>query len=308
MIAAQARIVVGVDFSDASRTALEHAISLSVKLDGELVLLHSWNPTGWVSEPEMAEGGEGWLDAAQGLARVRLEDWGERARQAGARVETRLEPGAASRSITRVAGEHRPTLAVVGRRGHARLAHVLLGSVSERVVRLAPCPVLVVPKDTATAEPPERLLVGVDFSRASRDALDVAIRLARELGARRGLVLAHAYPGERQGERQLYLEGWSELAHRGKWPYDEEALENWAATRLAGGVEMDARVVDGRPETALVEIAKSARCDWIVVGVQGRTALADLLIGRTTDRVLKLSDRPVLAVPATPASLEDATS
>jgi nucleotide-binding universal stress UspA family protein len=164
--------------------------------------------------------------------------------------------------------------------------------------------VLVVPRDTATAESPERLLVGVDFSRASRDALDVAIRLARELGARRGLVLAHACPGK----RQLYLEGWSELAHRGKWPYDEEALENWAAPRLAGGVEMDARVVDGPPETALVEIAKSARCDWIVVGVQGRTALADLLIGRTTDRVLKLSDRPVLAVPATPASLEDATS
>ena len=139
-----------------------------------------------------------------------------------------------------------------------------------------------------------RIVVGVDFSRASRDALDVAIRLGRDLGARRGLVLAHAYPGE----RQLYLEGWSELAHRGKWPYDQEALENWASPRLASGVEMDARVVDGPPETALVELAKNTHCDWIVVGVQGRTALADLLIGRTTDRVLKLADRPVLAVPS----------
>jgi hypothetical protein len=65
---------------------------------------------------------------------------------------------------------------------------------------------------------------------------------------------------------------------------------------------MDARVVDGPPETALVEIAESTRCDWIVVGVQGRTALADLLIGRTTDRVLKLVDRPVLAIPSATAS------
>ena len=116
MMTAQASIVAGVAFSDASRRDLDHAISLSMKLGAELVLPHSWNPTGWVSEAEMIEGGEGWLDAAQELARARLEDWGESARQAGARVATRLEPGAASRAITRVAQAHRANLVVVGRR------------------------------------------------------------------------------------------------------------------------------------------------------------------------------------------------
>jgi nucleotide-binding universal stress UspA family protein len=184
---------------------------------------------------------------------------------------------------------------IVGRKGHAGLEHVLLGSVSERVVRLASCPVLVVPEEAATPECPQRLLVGVDFSGASREALDAAVRLARDLDARRGLVLVHAYPGE----RQLWLESGSELAHRSKWPYDQEALESWAAPHLSPGVEMEARVVDAPPETALVDVARTTQCDWIVVGVQGRTALADLLIGRTTDRVLKLADRPVLAVPST---------
>jgi nucleotide-binding universal stress UspA family protein len=164
--------------------------------------------------------------------------------------------------------------------------------------------VLVVPNDTETAEPPQRLLVGVDFSPASRDALDAAVLLARALAARRGLVLAHAYPGE----RQLWLESGVEMAHHAKWPYDQEALEKWAAPRLAPGVEMEARLVDGPPETALVEAAKNMQCDWIVVGVQGRSALADLLIGRTTDRVLKLADRPVLAVPSTTASPAEVTS
>jgi nucleotide-binding universal stress UspA family protein len=304
MAMTRACILVGVDFSDASRRALDHAIPLCIKLDAELVILHSWNPTGWVSEAEMAEGGEGWLDAAQELARARLEVWGEYAQRAGARVETRLEPGAASNSITRIAGELRPTLVVIGRRGRARLAHVLLGSVSERVVRLAPCSVLVVPKDTDTAEPPKRLLVGVDFSPASRDSLDVAIRLARDLKARRGLVLAHAYPGE----RQLWLESGTEIAHHAKWPYDQQALEDWVAPHLTPEVEIDTHIVDGPPETALVEFAKTTRCDWIVVGVQGRTALAELLIGRTTDRVLKLADRPVLAVPAPTASPGKVTS
>jgi nucleotide-binding universal stress UspA family protein len=157
--------------------------------------------------------------------------------------------------------------------------------------------VLVVPKDTATLEPPERLLVGIDFSLGSRDALDAAIRLARKLGARRGLVLVHVSPGE----QELYLEGWSELIRRDKWRYDKEVLETWAAGRFSAGVEMDVRVVDGRSETALVEVAKNTDCDWIVVGAQGRTPLAELLIGRTADRVLKLADRPVLAVPSTAA-------
>ncbi len=55
------------------------------------------------------------------------------------------------------------------------------------------------------------IVAGVDCSRASRDALDVTVRLARDLGALRGLVLAHAYPGE----RQLWLENGSELAWGG---------------------------------------------------------------------------------------------
>ena len=296
-MAPQACIVVGVDFSDASRRALDHAIPLSVRLDAELVLLHSWNPTGWVSGPEVAEGGEDWLDAARELARARLEEWGERARQAGALVQTQLEQGPASRSIIKATWQQKPTLAVVGRRGHSRLAHVLLGSVSERVVRKASCPVLVVPEGTATSEPPEHLLVGVDFSLASRDALDAAIRLARDLGARRGLAVVHAYPGD----RELYLEGWSELVHRDRCPYSNEVLQTWVARRCAAGVEMDVHAVDGRPETVLVEVAKKTDCDWIVVGAHGRTALAELMIGRTTDRVLKLADRPVLVVPSTAA-------
>ena len=85
---------------------------------------------------------------------------------------------------------------------------------------------------------------------------------------------------------------------------------DYYANRLLDWRIRDGRIecVEGRPETALVEIAKDTHCDWIVVGVQGRTALADLLIGGTTDRVLKLADRPVLAVPATTVDAGNVTS
>lgn len=289
-------ILVGVDFSEGSRRAVDHAAALSAKLDAELLLLHAWNPTGWVAEPDVSEAGEAWLDSAQESLRARLQEWGQSARRAGLRVSTRMEAGAASRSIAEVARERRASLVAVGRRGHARLSHVLLGSVSERVVHLAPCPVLVVPGENAAAgKLPERLLVGVDFSSGSRDALDAAVRFARGLEVPRGLVLVHAYPGE----RELWLANWSELACRARWPHDQQELESWAEPRLGTGMKMKARVVDGRTETVLLELARSEQCGWIVLGVRGRTPLAALRIGSTTDRVLKLADRPVLTVPPT---------
>ncbi len=55
--------------------------------------------------------------------------------------------------------------------------------------------------------------------------------------------------------------------------------------------------MEGQAEALLMEAAKRAGCGWIVLGVHGRSALAARLIGSTTDRVLKLADRPVLAVP-----------
>jgi nucleotide-binding universal stress UspA family protein len=286
-------IVVGVDFSEASRTALDHAIPLAVKLDAELLLFHAWNPTGWGTGPEMVKAGEAWLDAARELVEARLESWAKIAREAGARVSARLEAGAASRLLGEAARRHRGELVVVGRTGHAGLAHVLLGSVSERVVSLAPCPVLVVPEQTETAEPPERLLVGIDFSNASRKALDAALRVASALEASRGLLLVHAYPGE----RELWLQNWSELVYRGERPDDRAALEEWAIPARRSELPIETDAMQGQAEKLLIEAAKRAGCGWIVLGVHGRSALAARLIGSTTDRVLKLADRPVLAVP-----------
>jgi nucleotide-binding universal stress UspA family protein len=287
-------ILVGIDFSKASEQALGYGVTLAKKLDSDLLLLHAWNPTVWAADPDVPEEAGTWVAEVRRSVRHRLEGWAERAREAGCRVLTLIESGPASRVVTDVALARGVRLAVLGRHGNARLAHVLLGSVSERVVRLGACPVLVVPAEAREGAPriPERLLVGVDFSRTSRRAFEVARALATDLGAR-GLLLVHVAPGE----RELWLENWSEAIHRERLPDDASLLDAWARAARRTGLAIETEVVEGRAEPVLLERARTAGCDWLVLGVRGRTAVAALM-GSTTDRILKLADRPILTVPS----------
>lgn len=288
-------IVVGVDFSDASRVAIEHASMLASKLGVSVHVVHAWNPTGWNADvigddPAIALA----LDRAREHAQAQLAVWAGFAGESAPEVTSEITDGAASRMLPEIAERQRASLVVVGRHGHASLAHVFLGSVSERLVRLSPCPVLIVPPRSDAVELPSRLLVGVDFSSGAREALHVAAGLARRLGCAGGLLLVHAY----QDEREAWLASWSE-AHLADTPHnDERSIRQWVRKEPVDDVELDFAAVPGYAEQRIPATAQERDCDWIVLGVQGRSAIASFLIGSTTQRILRLADRPVLVAPA----------
>lgn len=287
-------VVVGMDFSQAAGRAVEYAASIARATEAELRIVHAWNPTGWGSGTEPGNADlTSMLETQRSVASARLQGLVERLSGDGLRGVAELVDGPASRVLTTVAERERARLVVVGRVGRAGLSHAILGSVSERVVRSASCPVLVVPELEVDLALPDRLLVGIDFSSASRDALRAAVQFAEALECRRGLVLAHAF----QDERELWLASWSELERSHDRTSDERALARWARAEVSTQVPCEYAILPGHAETALSEMAHNHDCEWIVLGVQGRTALASFLMGGTTARILKLTDRPVLAVP-----------
>lgn len=296
-------LIVGIDFSDSSRRALDLAQTLCPRMKARLELVHVWNARHLAGPGDVVPALESWVHDQRRSLVSELDTWAASARESGIEVSATVVDGVASRVLAERARASDARLLVLGRRGSANLAHVLLGSVSERVVRLAACPVLIVPRVTARLEAPERLMVGVDFSHASSSAYHAALSIARRLGAARGVVLVHTHPRA----PDLYLQSWSELAHRDAPPYDQSTLERWAATADRSDVPVALRVLEGPTEQILVDAARDEGCDWLVLGLQGRTALANLLMGSTTDRVLKLSDRPVLVVPVTSPAPEMAT-
>ncbi len=140
------RICCPIDFSDASRAAMEVAADLARRHGAELVLLHAYPIPGYtfpdgsvVASPKMMQ------DLAEGAER-HLEEWRvEAERLVGApRVTTAKAIGEPAAEIVAAAKANAIDLLVLGTHGRTGLEHALMGSVAERVVRKAHCPVLTV--------------------------------------------------------------------------------------------------------------------------------------------------------------------
>lgn len=137
------KICCPIDFSETSRTAMEEAAELARLYQGEMALLHVFEPPAatadlMVTPPEMLD------QTAKELER-KLDLWKAEAERRGAKVARALVvTGAAATEVVRFAREGGYDLVVMGTHGRRGLRHLVLGSVAERVVREAPCAVLVV--------------------------------------------------------------------------------------------------------------------------------------------------------------------
>jgi universal stress protein A len=135
-------ILVPLDFSETSGAALEMAIRLAGEGGATLHLLHAYEiPLGTIPPYGVAVPASV-LDEVRDAAARRLEKAVQRVEGAGVACRTHLVHAAPAEAIVEAAREMGADLIVMGTRGLAGVKHLLLGSVAERVVRQAPCPVL----------------------------------------------------------------------------------------------------------------------------------------------------------------------
>jgi len=141
-------ILVPIDFSDHADLALETAIELARDSGGRLQLLHAYEiPLGTIPPYGVAIPDSLLTDVRDAAAR-RLAKAANKVEAAGVACETQILHAAPAEGIAEAARACGADLIVMGTRGLTGLKHVLLGSVAERTVRLAPCPVLTVKHKT----------------------------------------------------------------------------------------------------------------------------------------------------------------
>ena len=139
------RILVPTDFSAGSERAWAVARQLAGPLGAELILFHVVVEAPLFSEgPFTMKHARGVFSAARDWANTSLGDWTAAATAAGLRARSIVGTGAPHEEILVTAAREHADLIVMGTQGRSGLDRALLGSVAERVIRLAPCPVLAV--------------------------------------------------------------------------------------------------------------------------------------------------------------------
>ncbi len=144
-------ICCAIDFSDASRFAMEEAADLARVFEAKLMLLHVHD-----TRPQLGAGAVEWSPLPFALAAVDLQRdicaWRcEAEERSGLKVCSVVLAGDPAVEIVRFARERGVDLLVVGKHGRCRLERLVLGSVAAKVVRNAPCPVMVVREKKALA-------------------------------------------------------------------------------------------------------------------------------------------------------------
>jgi nucleotide-binding universal stress UspA family protein len=140
---AMKKILVPSDFSSASSNAFRCALRFAQKFGADLLLIHVLEPVVAPGYVALAEGSplceEDFATAGRNLG-----DWVDLASHAGVKAKLALRVGLPAHEIVEIARDHDVDLIVIATHGHTGWKHFCIGSTAERVVRAAPCPVLVV--------------------------------------------------------------------------------------------------------------------------------------------------------------------
>ncbi|MFB6094468.1 MAG: universal stress protein [Halanaeroarchaeum sp.] len=276
-------ILVPTDGSDTAARALEHAIVLADATGATVHGVYVVDLT-YAADFEGGVDTQAVVDALEREGESALTSMEERCETADVPIETALLEGRPASSLVSYvddAGIDLVTMSTHGRRGIVRL---LLGSVTEAVLRSVQVPVLTVPVDAnAPGEAYEDVLVATDASADANHAVETAIDLAGAFEGRvHGLYVVDAKATQSQVIEDV-------LAREGRGAIDDlESLVRRAGLKGTGEVR------EGVAHEEIVAYADEVDADCIVLGSHGRGAIERTVLGSVSERTIRTADRPVL--------------
>jgi nucleotide-binding universal stress UspA family protein len=238
-----------------------------------------------VAEPMDSPRSQGWPDSRWSKIEQRAADTLAAVGATDVTVERRV--GKPVHTLLDAARD--ASMLVLGSRGHSRVGELVVGSVSQKTVRHARCPVVVVRQQNAASA--HRIVVGTDDSEPSRRALDFACELAGATGQQVVMIRAwkpFTVPVDKRGDVPPAMV--STLLD------EEEALVKSVAEQRARFPELDieGEFIATAAGRALVDASFNAT--MVVVGTRGRTALTETVLGSVSHKVLHEAQCPVAVV------------
>jgi nucleotide-binding universal stress UspA family protein len=295
------RMLCPVDFSECSKHALHHAAAIARWYESTITLLYVHPIVPMAAAAPGAPAFPPFVVTAAEREKLlaSMKSLGEHETLAGIPLEVEVAEGSAALEILDRASAPDIDLIVMGTHGRSGFERLIIGSVTERVLRKASCPVLSVPPRVQDAEslPPlfKRILCAIDFSDCSMRALHFAAALAQEAGGHLTVInvvelpadaherLPHLSPGVREYVAAL------EEDHR-------ERLQSAVPEAVRACCEVETMMVPGKPYREILRVAADQQSDLIVIGIHGGGAADRLFFGSTTQHVVRQATCPVLTL------------
>jgi len=285
------KILVPLDKSHLAEQALNPAIWLTEKTGGKLTLLNVQEAPPHLM-PDVVELGVtniheplSDLDREFESAREYLNGirYGLGRTRAELQWETRIEDGDPASIILDIAEKESYDLIVMSTHGYSGLTRWMMGSVAEKVLRRAPCPVMVVRK----SRPIRKLLIPLDGSALAENSLQLGINVAGHFDAQ--LTLLQVVPAMESG---LLGSDGRELAMGAAKSYLNQVLEAHRRENMA----MQTNVIPGKPALGILHYAETYDIDLVVMTTHGRTGLRRWAYGSVTEKVLRGANCGVMVI------------
>jgi nucleotide-binding universal stress UspA family protein len=292
------RILVPLDGSEVAARALEPAIKLAQHAHAEILLVRAPIPA-YVVVP--ADSGyallypEQSLDHSEHLATEYLASIKDSLSRRGLRVRADIRRGEAAEAIVETAADEKADLIVMSSHGYSGVTRWLLGSVAEKVLRAARCPVLAV--RSGSREPLRRMLIPLDGSALSEQALAPAMDVAAGLGLK--VLLFRAVPTiDRSHVRRLedVEPGFGYRVEEEMWDEAGAYLRELANVYRGQGLAIETAVNLEPAAVSILECAESQGVDLIAMATHGRSGLRRWVYGSVTEKVLRGASHSMLVV------------
>jgi nucleotide-binding universal stress UspA family protein len=285
------RILVATDFSKSAALALDWSTRFAQLVGADLHVVHAWQipvlvgPAGaYLATAEMA----GSLETELASELAKICD----GRPVAGRHLIRSTP---EEAVRKVAKDVKADLIVAGTQGGSDLAHVVFGSVAERILRTSELPVVLVPRQAEPlakrGELVRRVMAPVELGPESITAIEEAASLAASFKVPLDVVHATELPP--------YLTRHANLAAETERALEQE-LTQLVGRASVGSATATSHLILGRPSAALVDRIKSHDVDLVVMRTHGRGTVERFFLGSVTEQVIRKGGAPVLVLPAQP--------
>ena len=281
------RILLATDGSEDAERASMAASDLASKSDTKLHVVHVWHDVRGFAHDfvkrELRRRGQEVLDGQV-----------EKIRAAGGEVaKAHLRGGRTSNQVIALGKEIGAGLLVVGSRGLGTVQRILMGSQSEEIVHHAQVPVLVL-GGTDSFWPPERIVIGEDYSDDAGRAGELAAAIGKLYDATGLIVYSHPdLPEIPPGETRSAVRNLADMRERDEKMLDDRAkgLERFLGSKL------EVRLSGDYPAKVLLDASQEVRPTLVAVGSRGRAGIARTRLGSVSTKVVTAAHAPVLVYP-----------